>query len=421
ARVAGRMLAGVVRPVALIRAARVPVVGTRGARRLLRVGRAGRTRPGAILRRVALAARRPAGGRRRLESVVRARAARSGAELVEVAIARRGAADRPGVTRRVLAGIARAVTGVGGADVAVIRAEGAPRLLGVGRARLARQPAAGLGDVALPGRGPAGEHVRQHDVRRAGAAHAGAHLVRIARIARARPADGAGVARRVLAGVVRAVAEVGRADVPVVGARRARRRLGIRRAARPGPGAHLRRVALARRGAADDEARLEHVVGTRAARPRAGLVDVAGPRRGAADRARVARRVLAGVARLGGADVAGVGAGRAARLLRIGRTVRAVAGTGLGEVAFARRRTAGEGRRLEAVRRAGAAAARAGLRDVASTRRRRPADGAPVPGVVDAERATDRAIALVRRAHVAIVRAGGARRRHGVVRTGRAR
>src|SRR5205823_35971 len=110
-----------------------------------------------------------------------------------------------------------------------------------------------------------------------------------------------------------------------------------------------------------------------------------------------------------------------ARLLRIGRTVRAVAGTGLGEVAFARRRTAGEGRRLEAVRRAGAAAARAGLRDVASTRRRRPADGAPVPGVVDAERATDRAIALVRRAHVAIVRAGRPRRLHGVVRTGRAR
>src|SRR5205823_882129 len=174
--VARRMLAGVARAVARVGRARVPVVGARGPRRLLRVGRAGRARPGAILRRVALAARRTAGGRRRLEGVVRARAARSRAELVEVAVARRGAADGPGVARWVLAGIARAVTGVGGADVAVIRAEGATRLLGVGRARLARQAAAALGDVALPDRGPAGEHVRERDVGRAGAAHAGAHV-----------------------------------------------------------------------------------------------------------------------------------------------------------------------------------------------------------------------------------------------------
>src|SRR5207244_12430643 len=128
--------------------------------------------------------------------------ARSWSRLGRVAVGGRRWADVPGLGRRVRAAIARAVTGVGGADVAVIRAEGAPRLLGVGRARLARQPAAGLGDVALPGRGPAGEHVRQHDVGRAGAAHAGAHLVRIARIARARPADGAGIPGPGVAGVV---------------------------------------------------------------------------------------------------------------------------------------------------------------------------------------------------------------------------
>src|SRR5256885_9886387 len=58
-----------------------------------------------------------------------------------------------------------------------------------------------------------------------------------------------------------------RADVAVVGTRRARRGLRVGRAARPAAGAHLRRVALARRAAADDEARLEHVGRTRAARP----------------------------------------------------------------------------------------------------------------------------------------------------------
>src|SRR5205823_1544675 len=174
--VARRMLAVVARAVARVGRARVAVVRACRARRVLRIGRARRTGAGTVLRRVALAARRTAGGRRRLEGVVRARATRSRAELVEVAVARRGAADGPGVARRVLAGIARTVTGVGGADVAVIRAEGATRLLGVGRARLARQAAAALGDVALPDRGPAGEHVRERDVGRAGAAHAGAHV-----------------------------------------------------------------------------------------------------------------------------------------------------------------------------------------------------------------------------------------------------
>src|SRR5206468_2523407 len=156
--------------------------------------------------RVAFAGRRPTDGARRLESVVRTRGARPGTGLVHVARAGRSAADRARVARRMLAGVVRPVALVRAARVPVVGTRGAPRLLRVGRARLARQAAAALGDVALPGRGPAGEHVRQHDVGRAGAAHAGAHLVRIARVARARTADGAGIPGRVLAGVVRAVA-----------------------------------------------------------------------------------------------------------------------------------------------------------------------------------------------------------------------
>src|SRR5439155_1068540 len=243
ARVARRMLAGVVRPVALVRAARVPVIGTRGPRRLLRVGRAGRTRPGAILRRVALAARRTAGGRRRLEGVVRARAARSRAELVEVAVACRGAADGPGVARRVLTGIARAVTGVGGADVAVIRAEGATRRLGT-RPAPRPVPVAILGRVALAARGAAGDEGRLEGVVRARAARPRAGLVDVARSRRG-AADRTRIARRVLAGVARAVAGVGRADVAVVGAGRARRLLRVHRTRRARAGAEVAGVALA--------------------------------------------------------------------------------------------------------------------------------------------------------------------------------
>src|SRR5439155_3284199 len=176
--------------------------------------------------------------------------ARPAPRLVDVARARRRTTDRPGVACRVLAVVAAAVTRVGGARVAIVGAERAGGLLGVGRAWLPGQAAAGLGDVALTGRGPAGEEVRQHDVRRAGGAYAGAHLVGIARVPGAGAADRARIAGSVLAGVVGAVAGVGRARVAVVAAGGARRALGIRRATGARAGAVLGRVALPRRGPA---------------------------------------------------------------------------------------------------------------------------------------------------------------------------
>src|SRR5262249_4044831 len=137
--VARRVLAGVVGAVALIRAARIPVVGAGRARRLLRVRGARGARPGAVLRRVALARRRAAGGGRRLEGVVRTGAARPGAQLVEITVARRRPTDRAGVAGWMLAEVARAVAGVGGARVAVVRAERPAGFLHIGVARLAGQ------------------------------------------------------------------------------------------------------------------------------------------------------------------------------------------------------------------------------------------------------------------------------------------
>src|SRR5439155_20093071 len=216
-------------PVALVGAARVAVVRARRARSALRVRGAARARPGAVLGRVALACRRAADDEARLEHVVRTGAARPGAVLIHVANAGGRAADRPGVARRVLAGVARAVARVGRARVAVVGAQRPARRLRVGSARLARQSAAALRDVALAGRWPADDADRQEHVGRARGADARTHLVGIADVARTRPADGAGIARRVLAGVVRAVAQIARADVAVVGARRARRPLGVGR------------------------------------------------------------------------------------------------------------------------------------------------------------------------------------------------
>src|SRR5207249_11534834 len=172
------------------------------------------------------------------------------------------------------------------------------------------------------------------------------------------------LAGRGLAGAVRAAAKVGRAGVAVLAARGPGRPLGVGRAARPGAGAHLCRIALARRGAADDEARLEHVGGTRAARARAGLVHVAGAGRSPAHHARVAGRVLAGVAgpvaRVRRAGVAVVGAGRAVGLLGVGGARGAAAGAEVVEVTLAHRRAADRRRGLERI--GGTRGARAGAR-----------------------------------------------------------
>src|SRR5207249_292476 len=533
-----RVLAGVGDAVARVGRARVAVVGARGAARLLGIGRAARPIARAELRHVARARPRAAdlGGQRegiggtiiahpvtalghvagtgrrpalrRALRIRRAGRARAGAALPQVAGARRGAADRAGIPRRVLAGVGDAVARVGRARVAVVGARRAARLLGIGRAarpiaraelrHVARarpraadlggrregiggtiiaHPVTALGHVAGAGRRPALRRALR--IRRAGRARAGAALPQVAG-ARRGAADRAGIPRRVLAGVGDAVARVGRARVAVVGARRAARLLGIGRAARPIARAELRHVARARPRAADLGGRREGIGGTiiahpvtalghvagagrrpalrralrirRAGRARAGaaLPQVAGARRGAADRAGIPRRVLAGVgdavARVGRARVAVVGARGAARLLGIGRAARPIARAELRHVARARPRAADLGgqregiggtiiahpvtalghvagtgrrpalRRALRIRRAGRARAGAALPQVADARRGA-ADRAGIPRRVLA--GVVRAVAGVGRARVAVVGARGAARLLGIGRAAR--
>src|SRR5207245_1322190 len=160
------------------------------------------------------------------------------------------------------------------------------------------RPGAVLRRVALAARRPTDGARRLEGVGGADRARPGAVLVDVAR-GRGGPADGARIARRMLAGVARSVALIGAARVPVVGTRRARRCLGIRRAVRAVPRAALRRVALAARRSTHGGRRLEGVGGTGRARPVTVLVNVTDARRCAADRAGVPRRVLAGAGRPG--------------------------------------------------------------------------------------------------------------------------
>src|SRR5207249_612935 len=221
--VAGRMLAGVARAVALVEAARVAVARAGRPRGTLRIRGTGGGRAGAVLRRVALARRAAADGRRRLEGVGRADGARPGAALVHVTVARRRTADRSGVAGRVLAGGVRPIALVEAARVAVARARRPRRLLDV---RRAIRSAAGtvLCRVALARRGAADRGRRLEGVGRTDRAGPCAVLVDVA-CPGGRTADGAGVARRVLAGVVRPVALVAAARVAVARARRPRRLL----------------------------------------------------------------------------------------------------------------------------------------------------------------------------------------------------
>src|SRR5207247_2568178 len=138
------------------------------------------------------------------------------AALGHVAGTRRGPALRTGVARRVLAGSAGAVAGVGRARITVVGARRPARLrciCGTGGVR----PVAGLGHVA---------------------------------VARGGPALGAGVARRVLAGSAGAVAGVGRARIAVVGARRPARLRCICGTGGIRPVADLGHVAVGRGGPA---------------------------------------------------------------------------------------------------------------------------------------------------------------------------
>src|SRR5205823_3169890 len=147
------------------------------------------------------------------EPVRRAGRTRARARLDVVTGSRRRTTRGARIAGRMLAAVAAAVALVEAARVSIARAGGPGRLLRIGRTDRARARA-GLRHVA---------------------------------VARRRAARRARIARRMLAGVARPVALIGAARIPIVRARRARRALRVRRAARPGPRAHLRRVALARR------------------------------------------------------------------------------------------------------------------------------------------------------------------------------
>src|SRR5207253_2075327 len=191
------------------------------------------------------------------------------------------------------------------------------------------RPGAVLRHVARAGRRAALDEGRLEAVRRTGRARAGAGLVHVADACR-RTAYCSGVPGRVLAVVAAAVALVAAARVAVRGACRPGRGLRARRSSGAGPGAVLRRVALARRGAALDEGRHEAVRRAGRARPGAGLVHVAYPGRGPAHRPGVPRRVLAvvsaAVALVAAARVAVVGARRPRRRLRVRRAAGALVG-----------------------------------------------------------------------------------------------
>src|SRR5438552_113888 len=210
---------GAVGPVALVERAGIRVLGACSMARLLLVRRAGLSRDArAGLDLVALARRRAADKGARPHHVARAGGAGAGAGLVGIAhVARAVAADRPGIARRVLTRIARAVARVGRTGVAVIRAGRGGRLLPVGRAARPGAAGAGLGVVALARRRAADDRARRRRRRRAGGAGAGAVLLGVANVARARVADRARVAGRMLAGIVGPVALLERAGVGVVG------------------------------------------------------------------------------------------------------------------------------------------------------------------------------------------------------------
>src|SRR5207253_1577157 len=277
-----------------------------------------------------------------------------------------------------------AVAHVRGARRAVVAAERAGRLLGVGRTGLSREPAAGLCDVTLTRRGAAREGVRQHDVGRTRGAHAGADFVRIAGVARACAAYRARISGGVLARVVGPVAGVRGARVAIAGACRPRRALGVGGAACAGPGAVLRRVALPGRRAALGEPRQEAVRRTRRARARARLGDVAGPCRRAARGPGIPRVVNAqrggeaAIALIGRTYVAVIRACHARRLDRVAGARGAVPRTVFREVALVHCRATRERGRLERVIGTRAAAAGTRLRNIASAARRRAARRARV-------------------------------------------
>src|SRR5207249_4893666 len=357
----------------------------------------------AVLARAPGAARAAADRAGRALGIRGARRAGTRTGLGDVAVPGRCAAHRPRIPCRMLAVIAAAVALVAAARIAIVGAGGPAGLLRVGRTGGAR-PRAELGGIALAGRGAAERRGAEEGVGGTGGARAVAGLGPVAGPGR-RPAHRPRGARGLLPTRRPSDALVAAARVAVVGAGRAARLLRVRRAVGAVAGTALRHVALAGGGATHDARGLEAVGGTAVADAVAGLGDVAGACRGTADRAgralgirgargagararlghvagagrrpahgpRVARGVLAGgvraVAGVGRAGVAVVGAGRAARLLRVGRAVGTVTGTALRHVTLAADGAADDARGLEAVGGAAVAHAVAGLGDVARARR----------------------------------------------------
>src|SRR5581483_8575248 len=367
ASIAGGMLAGVVRAVAGVGRARIAVFRTAGAVRLLRVGGAGSRRAGAALGEGALVDGGAAGNARRLERIGGAGGTRPGARLGDVADVRRRAAGRAGVAGGMLAGVVRAVAGVGRARIAVVRTGRAAGCFCVRRAGRGGTGAA-LGGGALVDGSAAGDARCFERVGRARGARARAGLGDVAE-AGGGAAGRAGVAGRMLARIARAVAGVVGARVAVVGARRAVRLLRVGGTGSGRAGAVFGEVALVRGGPTDRARRDEGVRGACGGRARARLGDVAEAGGGAAGRAGVAGRMLAriagAVAGVVGARVAVVGARRAVRLLRVGGTGSGRAGAVFGEVALVRGGSTHRARRDEGVRGACGGRARARLGDVA--------------------------------------------------------
>src|SRR5436309_2653146 len=223
-----------------------------------------------------------------------------------------------------------AVAGIRGAGVAVVRAR-RTRVPGRMRARRARAAAhVGGAGIAVVRTGRA---VRLENVAGTGGAASGAALGNVT-FASGRATHGARVARRVLAGVADAVALVERAGVGVRRAGGPVRLLGVGRAARARPVAALGHVAFAPDRAADGARIARRVLADGAGA--VALVQGAGVAIVRAGRARVPRGVLAGrgpdraIAHVGGAGVAVIRAHRAGRLHGVGRTGRAEAGTSAG-------------------------------------------------------------------------------------------
>src|SRR5205807_1013184 len=216
------------------------------------------------------------------------------------------------------------------------RARGLEAVGGTGR----RRPGAVLRHVARAGRRAARDEGRLEAVRRTGRARAGAGLVHVADSGR-RTALRPGVPGRVLAGVAAAVALVAATRVAVCRAGRSGGGLRVRRTVGAVPGAVLRRITLAPRGAAHDEGRHEGVRRTGCARAGAGLVQVADPRGRATHRPGVPRGMLAGVVRavalVTAARIAVVRARRPRRTLSIRGAIGARPRAVIVQVALARR------------------------------------------------------------------------------------